>query len=226
MFVCVCVRSHIITTQHTCSTLHIHFPRGIWTFPQTSVAIPLPPPAFFLSVPVDKSIHVNPIRHQFTLREPPTCEHMSQHSNTVVTACITMQTLWIYGGRGGVIHSFMEQLSQHQSGAPVFGQVQPQRGRGVLGQNESQVSIRGGVGWLWWQQLGLWLSLTMLTQTFCHSHIKCCPLLRGENEGWVSYRVPWGALWSMTWRDLGVWLLILYILLLYVSIGLPIGPLF
>lgn len=98
----------------------------------------------------------------------------------------------------------MEELSQHQSGAPVFGQVQPQRRCGLLCQNESQVSIREGVGWLWRQQLGPWLSLTTLTQTFCCGHIKCCPLLRGENEGWVSYRVPWGALWSVTWRGVGV----------------------
>lgn len=94
-------------------------------------------------------------------------------------------------------------LSEHQSG-PQSGQVQPQWRRGLLGQNESQVSNRGGVGWLWQRwRLGPWLSLTMLTQTFCRCHIKCCPLLRGENEGWVSYRVPWGALWSVTWRDVG-----------------------
>lgn len=90
----------------------------------------------------------------------------------------------------------MKELSQ--SGAPVFGQVQPHWRCGLLGQNESQVSSEG------WQ-LRLWLSPMMLTQTFSHSHIKCCPLLRGENEGCVSHRVPWEALWSVTWRDVGMW---------------------
>lgn len=100
--VCVCVFAcvwfYIMIILHTLNTLHIHFPHDIWTFPQTSVAIPLPPPTFFSCIPVDETIHLNPIRHPSILQEPPTCKHMSQHSNTVVTAYFPTQPLWICGG--------------------------------------------------------------------------------------------------------------------------------
>lgn len=104
------------------------------------------------------------------------CKHMSQHSNSGY--CLNshlecLLDLW----RG---NPQLDEGVFTEWGPTVFDQVQHFQRRGLLGHNESQVSSEG-------RQLRQWLSLTILTQTFCHSHIKSCPLLKGENEGRISH---------------------------------------
>lgn len=129
---------------------------------------------FPFCVPVDKSIH-----HNTFLQEPPMCKHMSQHSNSgycLYSRLECLLDLW----RG---NPQLDEGTFTEWGPTVFDQVQHLQRRGLLGHNESQVSSEG-------RQLRQWLSLTILTQTFCHSHIKCCPLLKGENKGRISHGVP------------------------------------